>query len=291
MDLPWRHSLMISGAYSETDGIVAQPFSLEGQSYQIGLNYTIPFAEAGELTHNLSFSLDFKSSDNNFDFSDIPISDNLTEVVQVRATYSGTRPDPSGTTSFSIALTAAPGNVTSRNKDEFFSQSRSSASADYLYGNMTMRRQTNLPGLLTGWTWNVRARAQFSSDNLIGSEQFGAGGVGSVRGYEEGEVYGDEGVLISHELVAPSFPLANKLRASLNDSLSLYVFQDYARTRSVKKLPGESKPQLHSLGLGFRYQLAQMVSAQAAWGVQLKDSGSSDSGDNHRLHLNLRFSF
>lgn len=290
MDLPWRHSLNISAAYSETDGIVAVPFSLNGKSSQLGLDYTVPLNTGidGRLTQNLSVGLAFKSSDNNFDFADIPITDNVTEVVQTKVKYSGTLSDKYGSTSASLAITAAPGGITGRNKDEFFSLSRSNASASYIYSTLDLNRRTLLTGKMEGWQWNVRARAQLSNHNLIGSEQFGAGGSDSVRGYEEGEVFGDEGMLFSQELVAPTTSLMNRFGSNMRDSLSLYVFQDYAQTRSVVKLPGEQHFQLHSLGLGFRYQLSQLISAQASWGFQLRDSGSSNTGDSDNFHLSLQ---
>ncbi|TQV82620.1 ShlB/FhaC/HecB family hemolysin secretion/activation protein [Exilibacterium tricleocarpae] len=293
MDLPWRHSLNVSAAYSETDGIVAEPFNLEGKSSQLALGYTLPLTPAinDRLTQNLTFGFDFKSSDNNFDFADIPITDNVTEVVQLKAQYSGALSDKYGSTSGSLAITASPGGVTSRNEDEFFSLSRANASADYIYSTLNVNRRTPLSGPMDGWTWTARIKAQLASHNLIGSEQFGAGGSGSVRGYEEGEVFGDEGFLFSQELVAPPLQLAERLGLTMRDSLSLYVFQDYAQTRSVEKLPGEKNFKLHSLGLGFRYQLSQLLTAQAAWGFQLRDSGSSNTGDNDNLHVSVQVSF
>ena len=33
MDLPWRHTLSVNGAYSATNGFVAPPFALKGTSW------------------------------------------------------------------------------------------------------------------------------------------------------------------------------------------------------------------------------------------------------------------
>jgi len=47
--------------------------------------------------------------------------------------------------------------------------------------------------LYTNWTTTVRVDGQWATEPLISTEQFGGGGVNSVRGYHEGEVFGDEG--------------------------------------------------------------------------------------------------
>ncbi len=44
-----------------------------------------------------------------------------------------------------------------------------------------------------GWLATVRADGQWASEPLLSNEQFGAGGVNSVRGYREGDVFGDTG--------------------------------------------------------------------------------------------------
>jgi hemolysin activation/secretion protein len=45
----------------------------------------------------------------------------------------------------------------------------------------------------TNWTTTLRADGQWASEPLISNEQFGIGGVNSVRGYHEGEEFGDTG--------------------------------------------------------------------------------------------------
>ncbi len=44
--------------------------------------------------------------------------------------------------------------------------------------------------IYTNWTMTLRADGQWASEPLISNEQFGAGGINSVRGYKEGEAFG-----------------------------------------------------------------------------------------------------
>jgi hemolysin activation/secretion protein len=53
--------------------------------------------------------------------------------------------------------------------------------------------------IYTNWLTTLRADGQWTSEPLISNEQFGAGGVNSVRGYREGEVFGDNGWHVSLE--------------------------------------------------------------------------------------------
>src|SRR5690606_35493871 len=126
-----------------------------------------------------------------------------------------------------------------------------------------------------------RGQLQLANHNLIGSEQLAGGGTYSFRGYEEGKVYKDNGALVSHELRLP--PLALKLsREGSAGQLQFYVFEDYAYLWSSERLPGETKDDLHSAGVGVDYFLGRHASLRAAYGWQFTDSGSSESGDNAR---------
>jgi hemolysin activation/secretion protein len=58
--------------------------------------------------------------------------------------------------------------------------------------------------VINNWTTILRANGQWASEPLISNEQFGIGGVNSVRGYHEGEAFGDTGWFLSIEQQTPS---------------------------------------------------------------------------------------
>jgi hemolysin activation/secretion protein len=289
-DLPWRHTVRLSGTYSDLTGRVAAPLSLSGRSWQTSLRYEIPLrAPAPNLTHTVSAGFDFKASNNNLEFARIPITDNLTHIAQFNVTYDVSRTDPRGRTDLGFAVFASPGGLTSRNRTTPFNLSRNGAKPDYAYATLNLSRTQRLP---LGFTWSPRAQFQAASGNLLGSEQMSGGGSSSVRGYEEGEAYGDHGVLLSHELTLPAFTVAKHLGAkSPPDSLQLFAFQDYARLRSSHPLFGETPVELHSVGAGLRYQAGSHLSLNFTYGWQLRDSGLSRSGENSRGHLSAQLSF
>lgn len=138
----------------------------------------------------------------------------------------------------------------------------------------------------------MRGEWQIASSNLLGSEQFSGGGLQSVRGYEQGEVIGDNALFFSQELILPPMPVSTQLlRSETAGLLTPYLFHDYARLWNVHKLPGEKAFNLHSIGLNIRYQVARHGSLQVAHGWQLRDSGSNNSRNRNRLHIAANLSF
>jgi hemolysin activation/secretion protein len=290
-DLPSGNSLTGFGAYSEIESKTTPDFDQAGESWQAGFNLDIPLSSLSQtFEHRLQFGVDFKSSDNNLDFIQppfiIPVVDNRTHIVQARAQYRGTLKDDLGSTSFGVKLTASPGGLSSDNEDEAFEAARAGAEARYLYGNLDLFRDTRLP---RGWNWTIQAEFQQANGNLLGSEQMSGGGMYSVRGYEEGEVIGDNGFLVRQELLLP--PLRPLRGRGIPDMLQIFLFLDIAQLWNEDQLEGEGTTELYSIGAGFSYQLSRHLTAQFAYGWQLEDSGLSSSGKDHRAHFNLNLSF
>ncbi len=297
VNLPGDLNLTVFGAYSEIESVPNGGLSQEGLSWQVGGNLDIPLNGWGRnYSHRLQLGADFKVSDNNLEYAVppyiIPISDNLTHIAQVRAEYRGNLSDAWGGTSWGLKLTAAPGGLTNRNSDSAFEGSRSGAKARYAYAALDVFRETQLDVLLPGLKWTVRGEFQMSTGNLLGSEQYSGGGGGSVRGYDEGEVVGDNGVFFSQELHVPRLsPGAKWLHLPVRDAFAPFVFHDYARVWNVDTLPGERPFSVHSVGVGATYQVSKYASVRAAYGWQLRDSRSSDTGRNSRLHFAGNLSF
>ncbi|MCW5548794.1 MAG: ShlB/FhaC/HecB family hemolysin secretion/activation protein [Opitutaceae bacterium] len=287
-DLPWRHTLRVSGAYSRTNALVAPPFTLRGESWQVGLDYDVPLASSAPgFSHTLTFGVDFKASDNNFTFAAIPITDNLTHVAQARLSYGGGFSRPTSSTSFGLTLTGAPGGLTDRNEDRFFTLSRGGARAAYVYLRANATHSISLETIKPGLAWALRFQGQHSSDTLLGSEQMGGGGAYAVRGYAEDEAYGDHGVLFGQELRLPPWSKAlGGARGTLR--VQGFVFQDYARLWNVNPLPDEAAVNLHSAGAGLDLAVGRHASLRAAYGWQLRDTGGGESG---RLHVAANVSF
>jgi hemolysin activation/secretion protein len=100
----------------------------------------------------------------------------------------------------------------------------------------------------TNWITSIRADGQWTSEPLISNEQFGAGGVNSVRGYHEGEVFGDTGWHVSLEQQTPPH-VVGYVSGNVPLTIRGSIYTDYA---TVYLLDPQGRPGSTALwGTGF----------------------------------------
>jgi hemolysin activation/secretion protein len=288
--LPWRHTFSLLGGYvdSKADfGNNAGPVALEGSSWQASARYQIPLPRIRSYSQDLSFGLDLKQFNNNFEFGGATLATKV-DVVQFLASYRGAISDRYGRTSFGGEGYWSPGGITANNRNSAYAGLRNNSTADYLYSRFSLQRETQLPG---GFSWLVRGAAQAASGNLQSSEQFGLGGYSTVRGYREREANGDHGIYLSNEFATPQWPLLSGLGAGFRDRVQLLSFFDYGRTYIDTPLPGEAQNvTLMSAGAGLRYAVRHNLSVRFDWGWQLKASGDP-GGRNDQGHIAVVLSY
>jgi len=121
------------------------------------------------------------------------------ETVYAPITLGGdySQTDKSGT--FSANLTLG-GNFVGQNSDYAALGTSPDAKAAFGKANLTLTRDQKIFG---NWSLLLRANGQAATGPLISIEQFPLGGVNSVRGYFEGDVYGEDGWFGSVELRTP----------------------------------------------------------------------------------------
>jgi hemolysin activation/secretion protein len=103
--------------------------------------------------------------------------------------------------------------------------------------------------LITNWSTTVRADGQWASEPLISNEQFGAGGVNSVRGYQEGEVFGDTGWHVSMEEQSPPHTFG-MIQGRIPLIIRGTIFTDYAQVYLLDPLGRDANQDLWGTGIG-----------------------------------------
>jgi hemolysin activation/secretion protein len=118
----------------------------------------------------------------------------------------------------------------------------------------------------------MRVVGQTSDRDLLPSEQLGAGGYDSVRGYDERVANGSQGLLLSEELRTPAFSLAKLVAGrAIDDQAQLLAFWDYGSVREKQPVPGESTSvSLESVGMGMRYAITRYLDFRLDYGWQLR---------------------
>jgi hemolysin activation/secretion protein len=130
----------------------------------------------------------------------------------------------------------------------------------------------------------ARTAAQLSSDSLLALEQFSVGGIETVRGYRQGQLFTDNGIAGSLEVL---FPIVHK--SSGIGEMQLVPFFDIG-TAWNNKGKAFSPNTLASLGLGWRWQIDPYFSARIDWGIPLisvKHRG--DSLQDNGIFFSIRY--
>ncbi|MBD2348867.1 ShlB/FhaC/HecB family hemolysin secretion/activation protein [Trichormus variabilis] len=109
----------------------------------------------------------------------------------------------------------------------------------------------------------VKANTQIASKGLLSLEQFGLGGLDSVRGYRQDFLLTDNGAFASAEVQIPI------LRLSQSDGLlQVTPFVDFGVAwNNYRETPDPNT--LASIGLGLRWSQGDRFSARLDWGIPL----------------------
>lgn len=293
--LPWRHTLNLLGSYSESviDGsrIAFEGVDIHTRSWQLGARYQLPLAFT-KVEDHLTLGVDFKRSEDGLGILGIVLPDTVTDITQFSGSYLVTVPIEKGNLSLGASLIYSPGGIGGHNRQ---ATNHLQGDASYLYTRWNAQIVHQLPH---GFLFSARGEAQASSDQLAGSEQFAAGGYGTVRGYDASEVVGDNGLLWSAELYGPPLPLAVRFKSTDSTPPDLFqalVFIDYADLSLINPDVNEDPhATLMSIGPGLRYQVRDTLSARLDWGFQLRDSNAARNQRNprnDRIHLSVQASY
>lgn len=274
--------LLLFGAYAKQKPEIAFGFGSEGHSARLSGRFSHRLEDIGRASQTYQIGLDYKNVDNNLEFQGFRLLRTNVEIVQFPFVYSLSIPDDWGSTEIENLAVFSPGNVTVHNGDEDIRALVPGSDATYGYDRLTVTRTTRLPGDVT---WIVRGLAQIASTNLPYSEQIGAGGLGTVRGYDSNTALGSQGYLLSTELRAPAFSFVRLLErdSPVRDSLQLGVFFDYADVDQRTAFPDllQSGAELASVGFNIHYNFQDAFAVQFEVGHQLRRAPGAD--DRHTL--------
>ena len=288
--LPWKHVLTIFGSYAATDATLASRFNSGGVNWQISGRYEIPLPATAHFTESVIGGYDFKRNNNNLLFGVASVSNSTTDVDQFVLSYQATLQDGYGSTTGSATGFYNPGGFSAYDDGYDYSQQRTEAPDSYVYGQFTLDRVTRLP---LDFTWTIHGLIQESDANLLPSEQLGLGGYQTVRGYEEREVNGDDGFLISTQIATPPVSIGEALGwGKFKDQLQFLGFVDYGGTTLHDVTPADVNPQTNLLGIGpgLRYVIDPYVSVRFDYGFQMLTTGYGD-GEHSRGHVGVVVSY
>lgn len=286
--------LDVFAAYSNVDGgttaTAAGALQFSGRGRVLGLRLTRLLPHKGELDQRLAVGLDRRAYLNNCAIAGLPdgACGAAGESVLVQPLTLEYTVQHGGELPFGAHLALA------RNLDlggrygnrAAFEAVRSGAKQAFTVLRFGGFANASLP---RDWRLQARLNGQASDGALVPGEQFGLAGSMAVRGYNEREVNGDSGAVVSVELLGPDLGSAI---GDASQGLRLLAFVDAGKVWNRLDTPclnGRSTCLLSALGAGLRltagpWQL-RLDLAQA-----MKVTALTDRLDL-RLHLQASYSF
>jgi hemolysin activation/secretion protein len=126
----------------------------------------------------------------------------------------------------------------------------------------------------TNWITSLRADGQWASEPLVSPEQFGAGGVNSVRGYHEGEVFGDAGWHVSLEQQTPVHVVGTVYDGALL-TVRGSIYMDYACVYLNDPRGRQQNTPLWGTGFGFAAGVGSHWQTQLLFSWPLLTAGTT----------------
>jgi len=164
----------------------------------------------------------------------------------------------------------------SRNDDASYANARAGAVKSWT----AWRYGLDANQMLGGWNLVARLRGQHSRDALIPGEQFGLGGIGSVRGLRDRETAGDKGTTLSLEAHAPA----------LKWDIAPYAFLDAGQRKLVVPVAGSpGSESATSAGIGARWSWEKRLDVDVSLAAVLNglSPGASPATDSGHAKLNF----
>lgn len=264
--------------------VAAGPINLaiSGSGVVYGGRYTVNLRRRGDYEQQLVFGLDHKTFENDIGGGGLQLGNDIT-VHPLSVQYNGrwTR-DRTEIGVFGSLVRNLPGGDKGRQAD--FDKARAGAPDDFalLRGGLTLSHAYG-----NDWQARFAGSGQWTDRPLIPGEQFGIGGAGSVRGFEEREIANDRGWQATFEIYTPE--LCADLPAE--QRCRLLAFVDGGAVYRLKALAGEQeRERVASAGLGLRYAWGRHLAFQSDFGRVLQGGGGQQRGD-WRVHARVGIFF
>ncbi len=257
-----------------------QALEITGEGTVLGAIYRRPLLTDSSFNHSWSVGLQHKNFDNSSEFGGAQLTGADVLSVPLELGYSFSRQAPKSSFSGGLTLVQEVGD-----DDDEYEDDRPEAEA----GWTALRFNLNYDRLFAeNYLFHVGFSGQQTSELLISGEQFGVGGVGTLRGFEERSVTGDSGYQLTLEVW---FPPVTKY------DLRFSVFTDFAHTEfNDGDLPGNEGVDfdLSSAGFGLFWAWKESFSLSLNYGV-IGEGGGLDTEINEdgdsKLHVSAVYRF
>jgi hemolysin activation/secretion protein len=244
-------------------GLGASSFNVSGKGEFMGARLTHSLPKYGDITHNVSLAIDDRFFENDVGVADITLPSTSVRSRPLSLRYSARMEQPWGSVgAYAEPVTNLSGG--SANTDTAYESARPGAKRRW----SAVRYGIDASYALGNWGLSARLRGQHTDSELIPGEQFGLGGVASVRGLREREFAGDQGYTMTLEALGP--PLTDGLRP-------LFFFDAGSARLLGNGSDTVTKDSAASVGAGLRWNWERRLDVSADLAYVLNGIASTDS--------------
>ena len=197
--------------------------------------------------------------------------------------WSASRPDKWGSFAFSYSQSLFLEALASARTNFSVVAGAPDAGGNYTTINGGIAREQKL---FYGWSALVNVAGQWASAPLINNEQFALGGTGGVRGYQQGEIYGDDGWRAMFDLRAPAIGVGTfpSRSGDVPAQLRCSVFMDYGQAILIDRpvSPGVNSSFTYTqwgTGLGFLLNVGESFDARLSLAWALLNTPTTGEGE------------
>ena len=251
----WGTVLSIVGSITDTDpGYTLSPFEVEGLSKSITVQAKHPIIRSRKTNIFGRVAFDWRNVDSKNNVE-------LTRRDRIRAVRAGLQADfldrLLGVAVNTIDLQISQGvDVFGASEEGDANMTRAAGDPTFTKGNIAVQR---LQRVTSSVNILLSGRAQLSNNPLLSSEEFGVGGINTVRGYDPSEIVGDDGIAGKVELQWNT-PIKE---TKLAKDLQLFGFLDSGRVWNQDPTnAGDKRNSITSTGGGVRFELPLDVDAE-----------------------------
>jgi hemolysin activation/secretion protein len=284
----WGDSIdLVAGYANVNSGVVQNLFNISGSGRVYAGRYNLGLPPLANVEQKLSLGYDVRYYDN----SVVPVGTSAAIAPDyvlhpLSLGYSGVWRNALNEVAF-YAAGARNLSGGSNGDQAQFDLVRPGAEADYTLARFNASWVHRLPRDVQA---RVRFTAQYSADMLLPGEQFGLGGLDSVRGFLEREFAGDKGFSGSLELYSPDLAALDSGGTS-DVRVRLLAFYDYGRAWINDPQVFEQRVTgISSAGPGLRIAYRSNVSLRLDYGFVIQP-GVSTNERSGRANFSLIWVF
>lgn len=271
-----------AGHSDVNSGTIQNLFAVSGAGTIFGLRYTQVLPRIDSYEQKLALAWDYRAIKS--DVTLLGTTGTLVPDITIKPislAYSGRLPGAGNDLSFYASFSQNLPGGTDGDQAAFTAQ-RVGAEANYSIVRAGAAWTQALP---EDMLLRAGINAQWTRDRLVSAEQFGMGGMDSVRGFFERETANDVGHRASIELYSPDF--GPKVGENWRARGLAFIDMASGYDRAPERGPNNG---MSSVGIGLRMNQGKAISVRADWGYVINASGSRPAGKD-KLHFTVSYSF